>query len=161
MFLCLFGRKFCDTAAVALIIVCSCDRSLPPHSGVLHPEILHSKLAKRSWPSKTVVEKRLQSFLTRVNTLRLDESVDIELSEYTETASDGLAEYPVGFGPWSATSLAAGTWKYTGTPAQDPDTASRTLSPGDKIPNVQWVYDSRNAAQVPPSLLTDDWFTPK
>ncbi len=46
------------------------------------PEVLHSKLLSRRWPSKTVLEKRLRSYLTKMNIAQFnqetltDEEVD-------------------------------------------------------------------------------------
>ena len=115
-------------------------------SGVLHPELLHSKLSRRNWPSKSVMEKRLQSFFNRMKTDRIDSTVDLDNAEYSETASLGLAKYPVGFGPWASTALSLDTWKYPGTVIQDQNSQGNS---DDKIPNIQWVYDSRNVLQVP------------
>lgn len=118
-------------------------------AGILHTELLHSKLFRRSWPSKSVVEKRLQSFFSRVAVPRYDEGISIEDSDYESSATGGLAEYPVGIGPWSSTALASDTWKYPGSGTADSPNANVGISEsvGDRIdndiPNVQWVFDSR------------------
>lgn len=100
-------------------------------SGVIHPEILHSKLWSRRWPSKSVLEKRLQSFFSKVGAKTMDSSLDANNAEYSDVGCEGLAEYPVGFGPWQATLLADPAWKYPGEISRSALVSSPTGSSKD------------------------------
>ena len=119
-------------------------------SGTLFTEILHSKLQKRSWPSKTVIEKRLNSFLARVNPVHISETVDMEMSTFSGTGKDGMAEYPIGCGPWVSIPISQPDWTFGGT-----GTTLTNLSGA-----VQWAFDTKSVADIPKfSVGTTVWVT--
>jgi hypothetical protein len=92
------------------------------HGQVLF-DLLHSKLATTRWPSKSVIERRLQAFVSKakIPTFSLPEDGDCEYAGYASCGAaggsgsgsgseEGLIDYPVGVGPWAATALASRGW---------------------------------------------------
>lgn len=146
-------------------------------NGAVVPEILHSKLITRRWPSKSVLEKRFKSYISKLR-IPTYSSEEKDSGAYKETGLDGLSEYPIGVGSWSETPLADASWSYpahlivqSATPvatANDSDTATavanetnnEAVPPDDNsddivnkgnsktLMNVQWVFDSRNVTSI-------------
>jgi len=124
--------------------------------GQIASELLHSKLNSMRWPSKSVLEKRLRafaatsgipSFRATVSTSSSSEGNDGGgeeecNSDYTDTGSDGLATYPIGVGPFSSTALANPAWTFS----YNEDSSSSAQDA--ELPKIQWVYDSRKAAEL-------------
>lgn len=117
-------------------------------TGKIYPELLHSKLISRNWPSKSVLEKRLKTYLSK---LQIPTFAYNENMEYEGQDSEGLDAYPVGAGGWNSTKLADPMWSYI--PPETPKTTEK--SEDDKNDNsktlqfIQWVYDSRKQATLP------------
>lgn len=131
-------------------------------TGYISPEIIHSKLAARKWPSASVVEKRLRIWLGSLPVPTM-ENVD-DGASYSDSAIEGLGgSYPVGAGPWAETVLAESSWVYPSHGFASPVNTSfnnneesdnaTDASPNltkKKIANVLWVYDSSNMPSVAP-----------
>jgi hypothetical protein len=119
-------------------------------TGESHPELLHSKLVSRNWPSKSVLEKRIKSYLSKLN---IPEFAYNENMDYEGQGNDGIETYPIGSGGWNSTKLADPMWCYIPPAADTPKTTEK--SEDDKNDNskalqfIQWVYDSRNQATLP------------
>lgn len=133
------------------------------HTGYITPELLHSKLATRKWPSASVVEKRLRIWLGSLPVPSIDHT-DEEAGSYSDSAVEGLgSSYPVGAGQWSETALAEAGWVYPAYTPSSPantsfdmsnDDASSSPSSRKKITNVVWVYDSsEEPSSVPPETI--------
>ena len=121
-------------------------------SGALFTEILHSKLQKRSWPSKTVIEKRLNSFLGRINPIRISDTINMETSEFSGTGKDGMSDYPIGCGPWLSTPISLPEWTFGGAGTKE--------GPDGSLTTVQWAFDTRSVADIPKfSVGTTVWVT--
>ena len=143
-------------------------------NGQVTPEILHSKLITRRWPSKSVLEKRFKSYISKLR-IPTYSSEEKDSGTYKETGAEGLGEYPIGVGSWSETPLADASWSYPAhliiqaappatkdsdaTTAANDDTndAGQSDDNGDDVVNignnkalvnVQWVFDSRNVTST-------------
>lgn len=106
------------------------------HRGQVLPELLHSKLKTRRWPSKTVLEKRIMAFFAKTGVQTHKEAAG---RSYEGTGEDGIAPYPIGVGEWSEVPLSETTWKYI-----PPAGARKTLAE-----SIQWAFDARAFAHYP------------
>ena len=102
--------------------------------GVVIPELIYSKLKTRRWPSKSVIEKRLRSFMSSVNIQMYEAD---ENDAYDDEMVNGCHTYPVGVGSWEDTALSQTLWQYS-----SPGTANVRFP-------VEWVFDSRKRASFP------------
>ena len=102
--------------------------------GEVTPELIYSKLKTRRWPSKSVIEKRLKSFMSGKD-IQTFEATDGDYYDRQET--NGSHSYPVGTGCWDDTPLSSAAWQYTAPGTEN-----------SKFP-VQWVFDSRDRASFP------------
>ena len=75
-------------------------------SGEIVTEVLHSKLVSQRWPSKSVVEKRLQAFLSKLDIPYYNSRIPSSASP--TMCSENCAEpYPVGLCFWEVGKLIA------------------------------------------------------
>ena len=121
---------------------CEIQVALKDENGKVTPEILHSKLMSQRWPSKSVVEKRLRAFISKMSIPSFAGVPDME-SESKEFISEGsFLPHPVGRCDWKDTPLSTSSWSFK--------------SCNDSKINVQWVFDSRNAdEQELPAFMPD------
>lgn len=129
-------------------------------AGQVQHVLLHSKIVSQRWPSKSVIEKRLQAFFSTAKIASFNRN---DSALYTQTAVDGAYAYPVGAGPWESTALADPYWEFSQTSPTAATLsghgavgvgAAPVLSThgGDgqqKLKRVQWVFDSRTMADMP------------
>ncbi len=129
-------------------------------------EILHSKLFSQRWPSKTVIEKRFRSFLSKVNIPTYDSSVlnmepDFQMSTGQE---EFLRNYPIGpIIPIYNCATSVKSWEFPYTNGTEGGKVEKTAvnSKKDttatikKAPNnskssmvIQWSYDCKVAASM-------------
>jgi len=106
--------------------------------GEVITEMLHSKLASQRWPSKSVVEKRLRSFLSKLEIPTYDSLIPPlvtpaqNMDNGNENSTLGC---PTGLCEWKDTPLAPDEWTFT------PPKGGASL-------NVQWVFDYRSAEEI-------------
>jgi len=104
------------------------------NKGVVTPELIYSKLKSRRWPSKSVLNQKLKTFLSGQD-LQIYEADEADC--YDDHETNGNQTYPVGTGDWDDTPLSGASWQY-GHPGTE----------NTKFP-VQWVFDSRCRASFP------------
>jgi len=101
-------------------------------------EMLHSKLVSQRWPSKSVAEKRLRSFLSKLDIPTYDSLLPPSIApvQNSENSNENSAlGYPVGLCEWKDTPLFLDDWTFT------PPKGGASL-------NVQWVFDYRSAEEI-------------
>ena len=96
-------------------------------------EILHSKLTTMRWPARSVVEKRLLSFLSKFNVPARDtrlEASELSALLQEEGGTDGLCTYPVGpFVPLDNIKVSHSDWNFPQSgPAPAPDVSPQELA---------------------------------
>jgi hypothetical protein len=97
-------------------------------SGENEIELLYSKLNTRRWPSKSVLEKRLASFMSKIDDKSVRKKVDFFKSstEFTNI-TDGNHSYPKGHCSWTDVPISDSYWSFQYSRRQ----------------SHQWVYDFR------------------
>jgi hypothetical protein len=124
--------------------------------GNVHSVILHSKLMTRKWPSKALMEKRLNKFIA-------DEEIPHYRSVHQTFSSrrkDGPnGSYPVGFGPWHELAPSNLTWMIRGFSVDGHpvntlafEACSREYvdkyMAGLESSPIEWVVDSRASNNI-------------
>jgi len=120
-------------------------------------ETLHSKLSSQRWPSKSVLRKRFQSFLSKVNVPTFDMSVlDMEPDFESQKGTEGLHPYPIGpIIPFSNCPLSSDSWEFPVPALKSNQTCEskkekEVLSKVKKesVVSIQWAYDCKVAANM-------------
>ena len=106
------------------------------YHGMVHVELLHSKLKTRRWPSKRVLERRMVAFFSKVGVQSYEEKSG---ASYNGSATEGLHQYPVGVGAWSECLVSSDMWTYN-----VPAGVQRTL-----FASIQWAFDSSEYSHYP------------
>mmetsp|Transcript_10570 Transcript_10570/g.17793 ORF Transcript_10570/g.17793 Transcript_10570/m.17793 type:complete len:340 (+) Transcript_10570:695-1714(+) len=85
----------------------------PPKGGKVIPVTLHSKLATRRWPAKSVLEKRFRAFISKAKvTISMEEADPHAKAEDVPMAEDSALPYPVGVAAWTRCPLSEETWDF-------------------------------------------------
>lgn len=122
------------------------------HHNKLKVALLHSKLKSKKWPSKSVIEKRLLTFLSSNGVQALPKQLipsyvfsPSQQSNYhpeeTNFGDDGIESYPIGLIPWNLMKISSSTWKY---PLTYDNVTIRTSNP-----NILWLFDTKSYAHYP------------
>jgi hypothetical protein len=116
-------------------------------TGKLTWKMLHSKLESKLWPSKKVVEKHFLDFLSTMRVPKISvENISDCFMAYT---NEGVARYPVGYGPWEEVPMADPSWEYPLDPPEriavsgkGTKIAMQTLPPPPSSIELCWAFDS-------------------
>jgi hypothetical protein len=116
--------------------------------------LLHSKLATRKWPSKSVMDKKLNNFIMELDIPRHDKSHRTFLC----SRRDGSSQYPVGFGPWHELAISDLAWQFRGfsiggrsentlPESFTSDVIKDSLS-GFMSSPIEWIMDTRERNRI-------------
>eukprot|EP01038_Epipyxis_sp_PR26KG_P004554 gene4554-6426_t len=124
--------------------------------GDIIPGIIHSKLTSRKWPSKSVLSKRFQSFISksRIHTFNRNNNHDNQ----HEIGHDGLEPYPIGVCNWSDTIVSDDRWTFqlsqmNGLQVQQKQKlgiSDQDSQATNHLSKVLWVFDTRKEHQNVP-----------
>jgi hypothetical protein len=122
--------------------------------GDLQREMLHSKLASRRWPSKSVTHKRLATFLSKVKVKTHKEPGDGDVY-------DTEGSCPAGIGHWEELGIGGQAWcyvNYAGTSApagrsskskNQGNTGTTEAVAESADVSVEWLFDARQFGDAP------------
>lgn len=132
--------------------------------GELSKEMLHSKLSSRRWPSKSVTQKRLSAFLSKVKVSQHREpGKDDHYDLNDEDVGYTTVSCPTGIGHWSELPMSSTAWSYVNMHEPAP-AAPVSSSPRGKPHNqaggiyevagdnedasIEWVFDARQVGET-------------
>ena len=129
-------------------------------------EVLHSKIATKRWPSKSVVKKRLLSFINKQTISRYDGS-DYTSSQQNGERYDGLAMYPIGhISSFEDLPMSDSKWSYESvrneailagrlTESEYSDSLLDDITVDGKFVNVIYAYDSRQVGSLQKGCIVE------